>query len=624
MNKIFYILVLNLLLISLILPNHIILAEFDPEHDSHNLPLYEQGEEIIVKFKTAANGGIDLQNIQIPYLNSAFFSYLPVNYQDLIINKGIGKAVEELIQDPNLVPLVGKVSDKLINLNIITFSQTDDLVLATVANLNKEPSIEYAEPNFIYNTLTNDAYYEEQWYLNNSNNSDIDYPEALSLYNQKANINQNIIAAVVDTGVEYNHPDLSGNMWSPSSCLDHNGDAWGTCPNHGAAFSVRGIGGSLNVRITDDPDPLDLDQVDSNDDLFWAYLKSNSHGTHVAGIIGATHNNVGVAGVAPNVKIMALQVNDDTPGLSVMAAAKALDFARYNGAKIVNASYGGDNTQTQDAFSRTHYDAVKRLRDAGILFIAAAGNGDPNNSNLGVDLDSSFISGGNYKRATYPCAYGSDSWSDNQNWPGLNNVICVAATNYSNGITYYSNYGAESVHVGAPGGSFNGLYNTVPAQYADYEGLDVDYDYKIGTSMATPVVTGLAAMIWAYQPNLTYSEVRNIILTTGDSLADLNGKTTTGKRVNAYNALLEVDENYSDEENSCQSAPVISSPSSNQTVNNSLRLQWQAITGANSYDVRYGTSSNLSNASSTNTTNNYLDLNLNNGAYYWQVRAVCP
>jgi subtilisin family serine protease len=146
---------------------------------------------------------------------------------------------------------------------------------------------------------------------------------------------------VIDAGVAHNHPDLIANMWNGSSCKDYNGNALGGCL-YGYDFA------------NNDKDPFPV---------------RSDHGTHVAGTIAAAiNNNEGIIGVHPRAKIMAIRVGDDV--LYTDAIIKGIDFARHNGAKIINASFGGGGND------QATYDAINRFRSAGGLFIAAAGNGN--------------------------------------------------------------------------------------------------------------------------------------------------------------------------------------------------------------------------------------------------------
>lgn len=332
-----------------------------------------------------------------------------------------------------------------------------------IKELEQDAHIEYAEPNFKrFPTIiaTNDIRKDELWALEG-----IDVPEAWAV---NEGTNGPVIVAVIDTGVAYTHPDLAANMWDGASCKDENGNALGGC-SYGYDF--------------EDGDAVPLPT--------WS-----SHGTHVAGTIAAAKNNgIGIIGVAPHAKIMALKFAFDTA-----SEVQAIDFAIQNGAKVINASYGGAG------FSQAEYDAIARFQAAGGIFVAAAGNSARDN-----DLTSG-------EHHNYPSDHTLDA------------VIAVAATDQSDTIASFSSFGPISVDVGAPG---TDILSTIA-------GSQNSYTYANGTSMASPHVAGLAALLWGYQPTLTATAVKDAIVGTGDALTSLAGKTVSGKRINAHNALQSV------------------------------------------------------------------------------------
>jgi hypothetical protein len=333
----------------------------------------------------------------------------------------------------------------------------------------------YFEPNYKFkvdNIDPNDDYFSYQWGLNNTGqtggaiDADIDAPEAWDIITDS-----NIIVAVIDTGVNYGHPDLAENMWTDSNGL------------HGYDF------------VNDDGDP--------NDDHF--------HGTHVAGIIGATGNNgTGVSGVCWNAKIMSLKfMNADGIG-DTNDAINSIEYAVQNGAKILNASWGSYD------FSQSLKNTIDGADANGVLFIAASGN-------EGLDNN------GEYHH--YPASY------------NCNNIISVLATNDVNNIWYSSNYGLTSVDLGAPG---EYIFSTTPIYPtpAMTGRIFIYYDVLSGTSMAAPYVSGACALVWAMNPSLTHYQVKDIILNNVDILPSLDGtgdgmkKCVTGGRLNLHKALL--------------------------------------------------------------------------------------
>ncbi|MBN2180179.1 MAG: S8 family serine peptidase [Deltaproteobacteria bacterium] len=342
--------------------------------------------------------------------------------------------------------------------------------------LRYDPDVEYVEPNYRRHpqeTIPNDTDFDQLWGLNNTGqrvngwrgtpDADIDAPEAWDLFQGSSDT----IIAVIDTGVDYNHQDLAGTIWMnpgeiPGNGLDDDGN--------GYIDDVRGWD-----FYTGDNEPLDND----------------SHGTHVAGIIAAEmNNNEGISGVSPGTRIMPLRfMNGDG---SVSDEIDAINYAIEKGVNIINMSFGSYT------FSFSEREAMSDAGQAGVLFVAAAGN--KNNDNDGSS-------------SLYPASY------------NLSNIISVAATDQDDGRWYDSNYGALSVDVGAPGVN---IYSTTPGNA---------YSFKNGTSMATPHVAGLAALLWGFDPSLTHLQVRDVIFATVDPLTSLDGITTTGGRINAYNAL---------------------------------------------------------------------------------------
>ena len=257
--------------------------------------------------------------------------------------------------------------------------------------------VEYAEPNYLRyatGTIPNDTFFSNLWGLNNAGDTDIDAPEAWDITTG----NSNVVVAVLDSGVDYNHPDLAANIWKNQAELT--GTPGVDDDSNGKIDDVRGWD-----FVDDDNDPID----------------SDDHGTHVTGTIAAVGNNgTGITGVSWSAQIMPLRFLDAFGSGSVADAIEAIDYAIDKGAKIINASYGSYT------FSMAERDAIARARDAGILFVAAAGNDNWNND-----------------AATkhYPSSY------------DLANIIAVAATDQSDSRAFFSNYGATSVDVAAPGTS---------------------------------------------------------------------------------------------------------------------------------------------------------------------------
>jgi subtilisin family serine protease len=315
---------------------------------------------------------------------------------------------------------------------------------------------------------SNDPLMSQLWAM-----SKIDAQDAWSLTTGATGANR-VVVAVIDTGVDYTHPDLASNIWTNTGEIAGNGiddDHDGFVDDlHGYNF------------VSNNGTPMD----------------DNGHGTHVSGTIAAVGNNgVGVAGVNWSASIMPLKFLDSTGSGYLSDAVRAINYVTMErtqhgvNVRVINASWGGGG------FSASMQTAIQAAGDAGIMFVAAAGNSGTNN-------DTS---------AQYPANYTSP------------NVISVAASDQNDKLASFSCYGATTVDLAAPGVS---IYSTVPNnRYAVYS----------GTSMATPQVSGVAALAWAYNPNATVAEVRNAILQGVDQISSLSGKVASGGRLNAYHTL---------------------------------------------------------------------------------------
>ncbi|HEY4489239.1 MAG TPA: S8 family serine peptidase [Candidatus Paceibacterota bacterium] len=422
-----------------------------------------------------------VEEVPIPSSN---LEYVPgeiiVKFKESSINleKKSGEAKAETFAESQGLELGESIEPA----NIAIF-ETDADPFAEAARLQEDPRVEFAEPNYIQRIGAIDADDTDRallWALENTgqtagigidtmsgtNDADMDIPEAWS-----QSRGAGVIVAVIDTGIDYDHPDLAANMWNGSDCVDEGGHELGDCI-HGYDFDTDGDGD----EDVDDKDPA----------------PEHEHGTHVAGIIGASMNNAtGTIGVAPEVKLMALRTdfeyNNETV-LSTAAIVRAIDFATQNDAKIINASFGSY------AFSTSTYQAIERFGNAGGIFIAAAGN-----SSTTLPF--------------YPAAF------------DLPNVISVGATDQNDVIASFSNYSTTTVDIAAPG---TNIYSTV---------IGSSYDYRSGTSMAAPHISGLAALLLANEPGLSVSDLKSAILTSGDTIPDLASTTVTGKRANASTTL---------------------------------------------------------------------------------------
>ncbi|MHC4736336.1 MAG: S8 family serine peptidase, partial [Planctomycetota bacterium] len=367
---------------------------------------------------------------------------------------------------------------------------------------SRSPDILYVEPNYKLKLFVtpNDPYFYFMWGMHNTGqmggtvDADIDAPETWDIHTG----DPNIIVAVIDTGVDYNHPDLTANMWinpgednPPLGVVDANDFDNVDDDGNGYIDDIYGYdfgGADGNTSGEWDNDPMDF----------------YGHGTAVAGVIGAVGNNhEGVAGVCWNVSIMPLKFfADDGSGGYISDEIEAIDYARVMGVDVINTSFGGYFE------SLAEYDVITAADANGILFVAAAGN--ENNDNDTVP--------------SYPASY------------DLDNIISVMATNQNDKVANYSNYGETSVDIAAPGGEqeypwdYRGILSCVPG--GGYEALQ-------GTSMAASHVAGAAALVWSTDPNMSHTQVKEMLLhpLAVDHLPSLQGYCDTGGRLNVFNAL---------------------------------------------------------------------------------------
>ncbi|MDD4151101.1 MAG: S8 family serine peptidase [Candidatus Gracilibacteria bacterium] len=376
---------------------------------------------IIIKFK---NNKINLKtanNIQSVY--------------DIAKEKGL--ILEDSIKDENISSF--KIKDKNISIEKL------------VNSLKNEDSIEKVQVNYIYRTTeinSNDTYKNNLWGLDNFGQTiegqngnlgaDMSWNKANNIFSGTTNTaNTGVIVAVLDSGVAYNHTDLANQMWDGTNCKDENGDYLGGCI-HGYDFA------------DDDKDPNPTIET---------------HGTHVAGTIAAEFNNSnGITGVNPKAKIMAIRMGDSS--FTTLSVLRSIYFALENGAKIINASFGAKRT---DGFDSFEYTAIKDFTDNGGLFIVAAGNDAQNND----DLSSRF----------FPASFGIDNYVDSNGYltgnasgsgitkfNGITNLISVAATDNQDNLSTFSNYGANTVNIGAPGTS---IYSTVLGEVNYFSGTNI-------------------------------------------------------------------------------------------------------------------------------------------------------
>lgn len=293
---------------------------------------------------------------------------------------------------------------------------------------------------------------------------------------------RNIIVAVIDDGVGYTHPDLAENIWINR----------GEVPNNGIDDDGNGF-------IDDN---LGWDVIDNDNDPFPGQpYGDNSHGTHVAGTIGAHGDNgIGFAGVCWRARIMPLRVFDDTGFTSSAAIVSAIEYAVRNGARVINMSLGGYGRNAAEE------SALEYARSKGVLVICAAGNGG--DDGIGDDND---------RLRSYPASYNFD------------NIIAVSATGAADTLTTFSNYGFATVDIAAPG---EDVFSTV----IDDDGTP-EYDLYSGTSMATPMTAGATALVWSEYRKEGYRRIRKRILDGADRLTSLTSTNVTGGRLNIRRSI---------------------------------------------------------------------------------------
>lgn len=354
----------------------------------------------------------------------------------------------------------------------------------TRTRLQGSPAVRAADQDFIVKAIgmPTDPSLGDLWGMHNVGqgggviDADIDAPEAWDL----ATGSKAVLVGIIDTGIDHDHPDLAANIWTNpgESGLDANGQdkRFNSIDDDGNGYVDDWRGWDF---VNGDNDPKD----------------DHYHGTHCAGTIGGVGNNgLGVAGVCWNVSLVGLKFLDAGGYGTTSGAVEATLYATAIGCTLTSNSWGGGG------YSQALKDAIDAAGAAGHLFVAAAGNN-------GMNTDGS---------PNYPSCYDSP------------NIISVAATDRYDGLAYFSNYGAASVDLGAPGVD---IYSTAPGG---------GYQYLSGTSMATPHVAGACALLKSANPSLSASQIKQALLATVDAIPSLVGKTATGGRLNLFTAAKQV------------------------------------------------------------------------------------
>ncbi len=367
---------------------------------------------------------------------------------------------------------------------LVNFAErfAEQKALANLAkSLSKLSFVEYAVPNSIVSIsqIPTDPFFNKQYGLNNlgSNGKLGADVAALKAWDIERG-SRDVLVAIIDTGIDYEHKDLSNNYWlnPQESGLDAQGR-----DKRSNGIDDDGNGFIDDYRgwdfVNNDNDPMD----------------DHSHGTHCAGIVGAEGNNgLGVCGANWQVSMVGIKFLDARGSGSLDKAIAAIDYATSIGADIMSASWGGNDA------SPPLKEAIARAAAKNILFVAAAGNSSSSNDIVPY----------------FPCSF------------DLPNIISVAASNSYDNLSGFSNYGL-SVHLAAPGSN---IFSTVRGNL---------YKELSGTSMATPLVAGAAALVKAHFPKLSAVQIKDRLLDTVDVVPALEGKVKSQGRLNLYNALEE-------------------------------------------------------------------------------------
>ena len=415
--------------------------------------------ELIVKFKprVCVNSQISTKGI----VTTGYRSIDTLNEQHGVIS--LGKVFK-----PAKKPVAKEIPDFI---NIYILKLPIDADIPSIAGAyKKNPNVEYAEPNYIAHICVkpNDPYYSQQWAHQNMQSEqawDIEKGDS------------SVVIAIIDTGVDWDHPDLAANIWNNTDEILDGNDTDG----NGYVDDIRGWD---SVDTTSPVYPGEDGTVRDNDPMDF-----HGHGTHCSGIAGAvTNNGMGIAGMCWNCKIMAVRSGykgaDGNGYLESDDTAAAIVYAADNGADVISMSWGDytDSSLIKDTIDYAYFK--------GVVLVGAAGNDDT-------------------KTRVYPASY--------------DNVIAVSATNSSDTKARFSNYGSW-VDVAAPGININ---STV---------FDDIYVSWSGTSMSTPFVAGLAGLILSKNSTFSNEEVRNILRSTADPV--ISTEYIGLGRINAYNAIL--------------------------------------------------------------------------------------
>lgn len=416
-----------------------------------------------------------------------------------LVVKGNLNSVQEQLSSQGISIVKKELIDT--DIYLLTISSSQNLELKELsASLLSLQGVDFVEPNYLVSSKElappKDSLWITQWALKNygqdsprglqgKENSDI---QALKAWEINTG-SKEIIVGVVDTGIDYNHPDLKDNIWVNEKEL--NGIKGQDDDGNGYADDIHG----WNAIASGHEEPY-YGQIGSPDPM-----DDNGHGSHCAGIIGATGGNFqGVSGINWKVSLMALKFLDKDGSGNSVDAYRAISYGIKNKVHILSNSWGGG--EKSDLVKA----AIQKAEKQGILFIAAAGNSGGNND----------------ETPNYPSNYEVES------------IISVAASDNRDLLAEFSCYGKETVHIAAPGVD---IMSTIPTSMANEE--TGAYESFSGTSMATPYVAGAAALIMANDESLRYNPIaaKDVLLGTVDVSPQLSGVVSSRGRLNVFRAL---------------------------------------------------------------------------------------
>ncbi len=434
---------------------------------SKNYPIYRVPDRFLIK-----------KAIHIKTKNLVGFDK---NYSRIHLGS-ISEILSKYQVDKINAPFLGTLNNELLDNNKIGIEKIFEVYFSeeidpyeVCKQLMQSPDVEYATPIYvrqIFDFTPNDPNIASQWYINN-----IQLPKAWDITKG----DKSVVIAIIDSGVDWKHPDLEANIWTNPKEIPNNGI---DDDKNGKVDDIRGWDFVGNVSTQDlmngiyreDNDPTNI---------------QGFHGTHVAGLASAvTNNNLGIASAGFNCSIMPIKCSPDQGGMGIFRGYEGIVYAADLGAKVINCSWGGPG------FSPAEQDIINYATEKGSLVVVASGN------------DGAYIDYG----GQYPAGY--------------DNLLCVGASNSSNLVANFSNWGIK-VSTYAPGQS---IYSTMP---------NSAYSTQNGTSMACPIVSGVAGLVASVHKEWSPKQILHQIRSTSDNIltSDQNLRPYYYGRVNAYKAV---------------------------------------------------------------------------------------